>query len=116
MNNRVKGITGEKLAVKFLKKRGYRILCRNFRAKTGEIDIIAREGRCIVFLEVKLREGTSFGYPAEAVIKTKKAHLQKTALSYIMRHNLTDIPYRFEVVSILEEGENYKIDLIPLEF
>jgi len=115
VDTRSKGSTGEELAVRFLRRRGYRILCRNFRTKTGEIDIIARDKKSLVFVEVKLRESTSFGYPSESVGKTKISHIQKSALFYITRYNLFDIPYRFEVVSILKEGRGYKIDIIPLE-
>lgn len=115
MDTRSKGTTGEELAVKFLKKRGYRIICRNFRTKAGEIDIIARDGKTTVFVEVKLRENTVFGYPAEGVIKTKITHLKKAALSYLIQKGISDTPCRFEVVSILKEGDGYRIDLLPLE-
>ncbi|MCM8829873.1 MAG: YraN family protein [Candidatus Omnitrophica bacterium] len=115
VDTRSKGKTGEELAVRFLRKRGYRIVCRNFKTKSGEIDIIAKDGQCIVFVEVKLRESISSGYPSESVGKTKISHIQKASLLYLSKHNLSNIPYRFEVVSILKEDRNYKIDLIPIE-
>jgi len=116
VDTRNKGKSGEDIAVQFLKRRGYRILERNFRTKFGEIDIIARDRKTTVFIEVKLRESISSGYPSESVVKAKMYHLQNTALSYLKIHNLSDTPYRFEVVSILKDGNLYKIDLIPLEF
>lgn len=115
MDKREKGNIGEQLAVRFLKTQGYRILSQNFKTKTGEIDIIAKDKKSIVFIEVKLRDSLSFGYPSEAVNRTKISHLQKTALTYLAQNKLQDTPYRFEIVSILKEGKKYKIEIIPLE-
>ncbi|MCH8158067.1 MAG: YraN family protein, partial [Nitrospinae bacterium] len=61
------GKAGEKAAVAFLKKQGYRILKKNFRTAVGEIDIIAEQGRTVVFIEVKTRSGDKFGHPFEAI-------------------------------------------------
>ncbi|MCM8777190.1 MAG: YraN family protein [Candidatus Omnitrophica bacterium] len=115
VDTKSKGKTGEELAVRFLRKRGYRIVYRNFKTKSGEIDIIARDGKCTVFIEVKLRESISSGYPSESVGKRKISRIQKASLFYLLKYNLSDTPYRFEVVSILKENKNYKIDLIPIE-
>lgn len=117
MDKRKVGQEGEDLAVKFLKKRGYRILCRNFFTRQGEIDIIARDKKGLVFVEVKMRNSPDFGYPAESVTGTKTERIGKTALYYLMKNRLNDTPYRFEVVSILKTGAGrYAIDIIPLEF
>ena len=117
MNKRKAGQEGEELAVKFLKKRGYRILSRNFSTRQGEIDIIGKDRNSIVFFEVKTRNSTGFGYPAESVTGTKAERIKKTALYYLMKNRLTDTPYRFEVVSILKTDPNrYDIDIIPMEF
>jgi putative endonuclease len=115
VDKRSKGAAGEELAVRYLKKRRYKILCRNFRTKSGEIDIIASKNNATVFIEVKLRNSASFGYPYEAVDKTKATHLQKTALAYLIQNNLSESPCKFEIVSILKDGDEYKIDIIPLD-
>ncbi|MCX8082910.1 MAG: YraN family protein [bacterium] len=115
MDKRSKGTIGEQLAIKFLRRHGYKILSRNFRTKTGEIDIIAQDRKSIVFIEVKLRDTLSFGYPSEAVNRTKAYHLQKTALIYLTKNNFSETPYRFEILSILKEDRRYRIEIIPLE-
>jgi putative endonuclease len=66
------GCNGEELAAKFLKKKGYRIVARNYKTHIGEIDIIAKEGDTTVFVEVKTRANNSFGYPFESVNKSKR--------------------------------------------
>lgn len=117
MDTRRKGTEGEDLAVKFLRKRGYKILCRNFFTRQGEIDIIGKDKGSIVFLEVKTRNSSKFGCPAESVTGIKAERIRKTALYYLVKNHLTETPYRFEVVSILKAGaDRYAIDVIPLEF
>ncbi len=117
MNRREKGDKGEEIAIRFLKRRGYRILDRNFFTHQGEIDIIARDRKGLAFVEVKMRNSKSCGYPAEAVTGTKARHIQKTALYYLMKKKMKDMPYRFEVLSILKSGAgDYTIEIIPLEF
>ena len=76
------GSKGEDLAIQFLKKKGYRIIDRNYKTSVGEIDIIARDGNTIVFVEVKTRTDDSFGYPFEAVNKKKRQKLQKSYFSF----------------------------------
>ncbi len=117
MNKRKAGQEGEELAVQFLRRRGYRILHRNFSARQGELDIVAKDRKELVFVEVKMGNSAGFGYPAEAVTATKMGRMQKTALYYLVKNRLTDTPYRFEVVSILNTGsDRYAIDIIPMEF
>jgi putative endonuclease len=94
------GKTGEDLACTELARRGYAILARRYRTRRGEIDIIARDGPTIVFVEVKTREGHEFGEAAEAVTRLKRHRIAELALDYTMRHRLTDCPCRFDVVSI----------------
>jgi putative endonuclease len=116
MDKRKAGRAGEDLAANFLKRHGYRILDRNFFTRQGEIDIIARDRKGIAFVEVKMRNSPDFGYPAEAVTVTKSKRVQKTALYYLMKNRLNNIPYRFEVISILKRGTGgYTIEKIPLE-
>jgi len=116
MNTRKRGNEGETLAAECLKKRGYKIVCRNFTSRKGEIDIVAKDGPCLVFVEVKTRTSYDFGYPAEAVTRQKAERIRKTALYYLMKNRLDDSPFRFEVVSIMKNGGSYTLDVIPLEF
>ncbi len=93
------GSEGEDLAVRFLQKKGYRIVARNYKTPVGEIDIIARDGDTIVFIEVKTRTDISFGYPFEAVNKRKRQKLKNLALLYLKRQG-KESPVRFDVLSI----------------
>jgi putative endonuclease len=103
---RLTGIKGEELAVTFLKRKGYRILQRNFKTPVGEIDIIAEEGNTLVFVEVKTRTDDSFGHPFEAVDFRKKEKLRKVALSYLKQCK-KELPSRFDVLSIeMDRGKS----------
>ena len=77
------GKEGEALAVSFCRKKGYRILEKNYRTVFGEIDIIARDGEMIVFIEVKTRTDDTFGYPFEAVDARKREKIRKVALCFM---------------------------------
>jgi putative endonuclease len=94
------GKTGEDLACRELEGRGYVIVARRYRQRGGEIDIIARDGATLVFVEVKTRDGHEFGDAAEAVTVWKRRRMARIALDYMMRHHLSDCPCRFDVVSI----------------
>ena len=94
------GKTGEDLACKELERRGYAIVARRYRRRGGELDIIARDGKTMVFVEVKARKGRAFGEASEAVTAHKRLKITRLALDYLMRHRLTDCPCRFDVVSI----------------
>ena len=78
-----------------------RVLQMNFRRPTGEIDIIARQRRTIVFVEVKRRSSLRFGRPAEAVDRAKQGHILRTAALYLQENDLEDAPVRFDVVEVL---------------
>lgn len=95
------GKTGEELAVQYLQQHGLSILARNYRQKSGEIDIIAEDRDCLVFVEVKTRKSLLFGHPYEAVTSRKQAQLTRVALDYMTRHDLRDHKARFDVVSIV---------------
>jgi putative endonuclease len=100
------GKTGEDLACDELARRGYEILARRYRRRGGELDIIARDGATLVFVEVKTRDGRAFGGGAEAVTAIKQRRMAQLALDYLARNRLTGRPCRFDVVSIhLESGE-----------
>ena len=99
INNRI-GKIGEKLAAEYLEKQGYEIITTNFYTKRGEIDIIARKDKEIVFVEVKTRSSDSFGKPVEAVSYFKQKHLYQTAKYYMYKtcHELDYI--RFDVIEV----------------
>ncbi len=107
------GNIGEDYAVKILKKNKYKIVERNFTIRGGEIDIIAKDGEYLVFIEVKLRKSTEFGRPSEYVGCMKQEHLRKTALLY-MKKTEYDGPCRFDVVEIVGEA-NEKGKLLAKE-
>lgn len=113
----VLGKAGEDLAAEYMKRKGYVILHRNYRSRSGEIDIIAMQGRTLVFAEVKTRKSTVFGSPATAVTTRKQAQISRTAEDYLARENLFDIPARFDVVSILAApGKPVGIEIITNAF
>ena len=104
MNNRAVGTEQEQKAVQYLKLNGYHVLTTNFRCKAGEIDIIAKDGSYLCFLEVKYRSGTAKGYPAEAINYKKMQRITRTAQFYMLLHKLpTDTPCRFDAVVILDQ-------------
>lgn len=99
------GKEGEEIAIKFLKKKGYRIIEKNYRTVFGEIDIIAKDKDVIVFLEVKTRVDETFGYPFEAVTRRKREKIKKVALFFLKRFK-RELPARFDVLSInIEDGK-----------
>lgn len=95
------GDRGERAAARYLRRRGYRILTRQAATRIGEIDLIALDGECIVFVEVKTRRDLTAGHPAEAVTFNKQKKLTALALSYLKRHGLLERPARFDVVTVL---------------
>jgi putative endonuclease len=94
------GKTGEDLACAELERRGYVILARRYRRRGGELDIIARDGRTIVFVEVKSRVSHDFGDPVESVTGLKRHRMARVALDYMARNGLFECPCRFDVVTI----------------
>ena len=111
MNKRGIGNIGEDIAVKWLvKNKNYNILDRNYSTGYGEIDIIAEDGKALVFIEVKFRNGTDFGYPYEAVNKNKQRRICKAALRYVQeKYNNDDINMRFDVAEIINKDGVYYI-------
>lgn len=104
-NCREIGTKEEALAAAFLKKQGYQIVEQNFRCRLGEIDIIARDGSVLVFLEVKYRKNDRYGNPAEAVTFRKQQKICKVADYYRMIHRISERqPCRFDVVAIQGEA------------
>ena len=94
------GAEGEDLAVKTLKKSGYRIIQKNYRTRFGEIDIVAEDKDCLVFVEVKRRSTGAYGTSFDAVGNRKKAHIIRTAQYYLKEFKCEDRKTRFDVVGI----------------
>ncbi len=94
------GTKGERAAAAFLKRQRLKILHRGYRILGGEIDIVAVDGRTLVFIEVKTRQSHDAGHPAEAVDPTKQRQLSQLALAYLKRYRLLDHPARFDVVAV----------------
>ena len=94
------GQRGEDAAARFLKRLGYTIVARGQRDKLGELDIIAVDGRTVVFVEVKTRASADGGEPHEAVTATKQQRMTRVALGYLRRHRLLEHSARFDVVAV----------------
>lgn len=94
------GTRSERAAARFLRKLGYRILTRNFRCEIGEIDLIALDGDCIVFVEVRSTEHADLTRPALSVDHAKQRRLTKLALYYLKRRNLLNHAARFDVLAV----------------
>jgi putative endonuclease len=94
------GERGEDAAVRFLKRRGYHILARHLDTRLGELDIIAADGRTVVFVEVKTRSSTDAGHPADAVDDRKEQRMTQAALGYLKSHGLLNHAARFDVVAV----------------
>jgi putative endonuclease len=110
------GSLGETLARETLEREGYAILATRYRTRAGEIDIVARDGRCLVFVEVKTRHDLDQGSPAEAVTLRKQRRVIAMARDFLARHP-TDLPdCRFDVVAILMGGRGPEIELIRNAF
>lgn len=101
MQKNVVGQSGEAFAAAFLEKKGYRVLERNYRSRFGEIDLIAQDGKTIVFVEVKARRTLRWGDPAQAVHHRKQQKIFQVAQLYLMRQEKEDVPCRFDVVEVI---------------
>ena len=99
------GRRGEELACKYLKKAGYKILELNYRGHLGEIDLVAEDGGCLVFVEVKTRSSLAFGHPLESINSRKQHQLIRTAREYLAEHGAEERICRFDAVSVLQKGE-----------
>ena len=104
--------SGEELATEFLRKKGYKILERNFEASQGEIDIIAKDDEELVFVEVKTRTDMSYGEGAEAVTPIKLQHLLNSIKYYIYKRNLQDEFIRIDIIEVYIKQNNVKINHI----
>lgn len=98
------GARGEKLAEKLLRGKHYAILCRNYKVKSGEIDLVARDGETLVFIEVKTRRATTRSRPAEGLSARQKKRIYHAAQSYLHQINDPGIIYRFDLIEIVLSG------------
>lgn len=110
------GKLGEDLALKRIKRLGYKCLIRNYRCPLGEIDIIAKDGDTLVFIEIKTRRGRSLGYAKEAINRKKRRQVSKVALAYMKAHNCCDVKSRFDVVAINLTENKKQIEVIRNAF
>lgn len=111
MNTREKGKEYEDLAAAYLEEKGYEILERNFRCRAGEIDLVARQGACLVFVEVKYRKTGGFGEASLAVDRTKQRRLSRAAAVYLLEKGFSpETPCRFDVISVTGEERKHYIN------
>lgn len=112
------GQTGEEIAVRFLERRGLRILARNLRSRLGEIDLVARDRDTLVFVEVKARRGAAGDPPQARVDALKRRRLARLALNYLARRWLVDLGCRFDVVAVTLDsaGSAPKVEYFPSAF
>lgn len=110
------GQQGEDLAACFMEQRGYTVVCRNYRCRSGEIDLIARKKNLLCFVEVKTRRTGQFGSPQEAVTPAKQHKIGRAAQDFLQRHGLENRPARFDVIAVDFSGGSGIIELIENAF
>jgi putative endonuclease len=110
------GDEGEDLAAAALKKQGYKILARNYVTPLGEIDLVARQGKTVVIVEVKTRKSLRFGSPQESVSLAKQKRLRHLADYYLKDKRLSGSPVRFDVVAVTLAGDVPQVEIISNAF
>jgi putative endonuclease len=111
------GKQAEIIARKFLTASGLKLVEKNFSTKSGEIDLIMLDGKCMVFVEVRYRQSTKFGLPQETVIRSKQRKITKAAQQYLIRKRLSDqCECRFDIVAIHGTIPNHNINWITHAF
>lgn len=107
MQKNTYGTKGEIIATNYLKKQKYKILYTNYKNQIGEIDIIAKDKKYLVFIEVKTRYSKRFGDPMEAIDEEKKFKIRNVATMYLMKNKLIDkVPIRFDAIAILGDEDH----------
>ena len=104
MQKNIFGKRGEIIAENYLKEKGYKILETNYKNKIGEIDIIAKDGDCLVFVEVKTRLTSQFGDPLEAIDLRKQYKIRQVATGYLMQKRQLNAKCRFDAIGIIGDG------------
>ena len=110
------GELGERIAEKWLRRNGWRVVQRRFRSGHRDIDLIVERDDTVAFVEVKARRGSRFGDPVEAVNWSKQKELVRSASVWIDRHGRASESYRFDVVGVLVEGERVRVRHVPNAF
>ncbi len=110
------GMAGEAAAERWLRRAGFVIVARGFRARCGEIDLIARDGALVVFVEVKTRTNEAFGRPAESVTVRKRGRIARVASAFLARSGWTERACRFDVVEVVPVGDEWRVTHIPDAF
>jgi putative endonuclease len=98
---RALGVSGEDAAAAWYEANGYQVVARNWRCRDGELDLVVRRGRTVVFCEVKTRSSTAFGAPVEAVTRPKQVRLRRLAARWLAESPLATGEIRFDVASVL---------------
>jgi putative endonuclease len=110
------GRRGERAAEKYLRRNGYRIVARNFRAAGAEIDIVAMDGEALVFVEVKTRRSREAGAPHEAVDERKQKQIRRAAEIFATRYRADDVTMRFDIIAVDASGKRLEIELLRNAF
>ena len=110
------GKKSEDLAVWYLKKNGYKILEQNYRTRLGEIDIIAKDKKTLVFVEVKSRRSVRYGSPKWSVTHQKQRKISMVALQYLKKTRQTDAAARFDVVAVISNRDEPQIEVVKNAF
>ena len=113
---RAVGMAGEAAAEAELRRDGLEIIARSFRARCGEIDLIARDGAVVVFVEVKTRTGDGFGRPSDAVTPAKRLRMSRAASVFLARSGWAERPCRFDVVEVVPSGPDWRVTRIADAF
>ncbi len=109
-NRKTVGQLGEDEAAKYLKKNGYEIIERNYMISHSEIDIIAKNEKYIVFVEVRSKTGTQFGSPEDSMSNSKRRQVRKTAELYLLTNKYKEHQIRFDFIGVVFENNNVKIN------
>ena len=114
--SKILGQIGEDLAAKFLEDHGYKIVARNYKIRSAEIDIVVEKDMTIIFVEVKTRSNIRHGLPAEAVDIRKQKRIIEAASVFLQDEKYFDYACRFDVIEVYSTGENFKIRHIENAF
>jgi len=110
------GRRGERAAEKYLRRKGYRIVARNFRAAGAEIDLVAMDGETLVFVEVKTRRSRIAGAPEEAVDERKQTRMRRAAEVFARHYRADEIEMRFDIAAVDASGKRLEIELLRNAF
>ncbi len=113
---RSRGVLGEDAAARYLESRGFRVLERNWRSRSWELDLVCRQGDTLVFVEVKTRGTGSLGTPADALNRAKMTSLAKAASLYLSEKGLWDVPCRFDLVAVMQSPDGLDVTHYPDAF